>query len=461
MLNCEIKSAVPGLVWPAIPAAGKASNRLALCRLFDDSQWWPAARLQASQYRQLQKVVKFAVATIPFYRERLAGLINGHQPTTPEEWLALPILQRKELRNSGHLLKSTCIPPAHGQPFQIRTSGSTGMVVEVTGTALTNLFWQAFCLRDHFWHQRDFAAKLAAIRYVKPDGQPNRQGTTATAWGPATAGLIATGPAVLYSILLDIPYLIKCLEMEKPGYLLSHPSLVAGLARYCREHDIRLPFLREVRTLGESLPDGLHELCRAAWGIPLIDMYTCQEAGYLALQCPDHEHYHVQSENVLLEVLDQTGNPCGPGETGRVVITTLHNFATPLIRYELGDYAEVGPDCPCGRGLPVLRRILGRHRNLLTLPSGEQRWPRLGYESKLLDIAPIELMQMVQRTVNDIAVRLVMPRPLAPDEEARLSAFIQDNLGHPFHLSYEYVDTIRNPINGKLEQFISALNTVA
>ena len=89
-------------------------------------------------------------------------------------------------------------------------------------------------------------------------------------------------------------------------------------------------------------------------------MYTCQEAGYLALQCPDYPHFHVQSENVLLEVVDDVGQPCGPGEVGRVLITSLNNFATPLIRYELGDYAEVGAPCPCGRGLPVLKRIMGR-----------------------------------------------------------------------------------------------------
>jgi phenylacetate-CoA ligase len=54
------------------------------------------------------------------------------------------------------------------------------------------------------------------------------------------------------------------------------------------------------------------------------------------------------------------------------VVTPLHNFAMPLIRYAIGDYAEAGPPCACGRGLPVLARILGRARNLLTLPHGER-----------------------------------------------------------------------------------------
>jgi phenylacetate-CoA ligase len=186
-------------------------------------------------------------------------------------------------------------------------------------------------------------------------------------------------------------------------------------------------------------------------------MYTCQEAGYLALQCPEHPHYHVQAENILLEVVDDTGRPCGPGEVGRVLITSLNNFATPLIRYELGDYAKVGEPCPCGRGLPVLKRIMGRYRNLLRLPDGTRRWARLGYETSLHSIAPIELMQMIQTSLDEIKVRLVMARPLDDSEIRALTAFIHANLGYAFRLSFEYVDSIRNPANGKVEQFISLI----
>src|SRR5262249_57510260 len=103
----------------------------------------------------------------------------------------------------------------------------------------------------------------------------------------------------------------------------------------------------------------------------------------------------VQSENLLLEVLDERGRPCGPGETGRVVVTTLHNFAMPLIRYAIGDYATVGPPCPCGRGLPVLTRIMGRARNMLTLPDGKQIWPYFAGEN-LSGLAPTRQYQLVQ-----------------------------------------------------------------
>ena len=169
----------------------------------------------------------------------------------------------------------------------------------------------------------------------------------------------------------------------------------------------------------------------------------------------------MQAENALVEVVDDAGRPCAPGEVGRVLVTSLNNFATPLIRYELGDYAEVGEPCSCGRGLPVLKRVMGRYRNLLTLPDGTRRWPRLGYETSLQSIAPIELMQMIQTAAEEIRVRLVMERALDAAETERLTAFIQKNLGYPFRLSFDHVDTIRNPSNAKFEQFISLIEPQA
>src|SRR3546814_16158281 len=107
-------------------------------------------------------------------------------------------------------------------------------------------------------------------------------------------------------------------------------------------------------------------------------MYSSQECGYFALQAPGHDHYLVQAEVVLLEVLRADGSPCEPGETGRVVVTPLTNYAMPLLRYEIGDFATVGAASPCGRGLPVLDRILGRVRNMLVPPDRQRHWTAFG-----------------------------------------------------------------------------------
>ncbi|MFQ5620024.1 MAG: hypothetical protein ACE5FR_13760, partial [Rhodospirillales bacterium] len=172
-------------------------------------------------------------------------------------------------------------------------------------------------------------------------------------------------------------------------------------------------------------------------------------------QCPDYPHYHVLAEGVLVEGLDDDGRPCAPGDVGRIVITALHNFATPLIRYEIGDFAEVGPPCPCGRGLPVITRIAGRVHNMLTLPSGEQVWPVQFFSSELLAVAPVRQFQFVQRSVEEIEVKLVPARDLTDGEKAALRTLIGTRLGPDFALRFVYVDEIPRLPGGKFEDFRS------
>src|SRR5690606_29109428 len=118
--------------------------------------------------------------------------------------------------------------------------------------------------------------------------------------------------------------------------------------------------LKSVLTQSELASRHLRERLRAIWGASLTDTYSASEVGVMALQCPHSGQYHVQSEVALVEVIDAAGRPCAPGEMGRVVVTPLHNFAQPLFRYDIGDLAEVGEACACGRGLPTLARIIGR-----------------------------------------------------------------------------------------------------
>src|SRR5690606_7290 len=98
------------------------------------------------------------------------------------------------------------------------------------------------------------------------------------------------------------------------------------------------------------------------------------ETGLLAPQVETASSYLVQSESAIVEVLREDGSPCEPGEIGRVVVTTLQDLLRPLVRYEVGDYAELGSPPEPGSerlaGFPRLRRIVGRQRSMVRLPDG-------------------------------------------------------------------------------------------
>jgi len=214
-----------------------------------------------------------------------------------------------------------------------------------------------------------------------------------------------TGPAAALDPHCSIAEQAEWLRQEAPAYLLANPSNLHFIARHCREFGVRVPSLRGLRSVGEVLTDAARETCREVWGLEPVDMYSAVEAGYLALQCPEQGQLHVQAENAMVEVIDADGRAGAPGEVGRVVVTPLHNFAMPLLRYELGDFAEVGAACACGRSLPVLRRTLGRTREQLLLPSGDRRLPYVGHATA--SFPGIIQHQLVQTSLEVVEVSMM------------------------------------------------------
>jgi phenylacetate-CoA ligase len=441
----RVRSDLPGIAWPAVPGT-EAAGILALQFQLERSQWLAPERLREHQFRQLDALLRHAHATVPYYLECWRDAYDPAAPLTPERFARLPLLARGDVQRNREALRSALPPPAHGSIRETRSTGSTGMPVRVLKTELTELVWRSFVLREHSWHRRDLAGKLAAIRHASSPAERN-------GWGAATDATVATGRAVTLPIATDVPAQLDWLQAHQPDYLLTYPTNLAELARQSLARGIRLPGLREARTMGERLPQETRDLCRAAWGVAVIDMYTANEVGYIALQCPEHEHYHVQAEGVMVEVLDAQGTPCGPGEIGRVVVTVLHNFAMPLIRYEVGDYAMPGPPCPCGRGLPVLARIMGRSRNMLRLPGGVTRWPGVPMRA-LTALAPLRQFRLVQYSLTGIEVQLVTDRPLAGDEEDALRDTVRARLQYPFDVRFARVERIERGPGYKFEDFV-------
>lgn len=433
-------SALPESPWPAIPGPDGTAI-LAILFQLERSQWFPHARLRELQAGQLQLLLRHAYETVPYYRERWA-----HVP--PSASLDnLDVLTRRDLQENFERLKSVAMPFEHGQLGESRTSGSTGAPVRVLKSALQGLFWRALTLRDHRWHRRDLSATLAVIRRGAGRG-------SSPSWGPATDGLVETGPCLRLDVDMDTQSQLDWLQRHAPAYLLTFPSLAVDLAKHALARGVTVPGLAEVRTLGESVDPSLNALCREAWNASLVDMYSTEEVGYIALQCPEHPHFHVQAENVLVEVLDEQGRACLPGETGRVIVTDLHNFAMPLIRYDIGDYAEVGEPCSCGRGLPVLKRILGRVRNMLVAPDGRRYWPAFGLRA-LMDIVPLRQYQVVQKAIDAVEIRLVPMRPLSTQEENRLTERISEHLPAGMQLRLAYCEHVPRSASGKFEEFVS------
>ncbi len=456
MIPLPLTSKLPGVVWPAMPG-GKGSQLLALLFQLDESQWLPAAEIERRQFGQLRQLVQHCYRQVPFYRDRMRAA--GIEPTSafePEDWRRMPLLTRHEVQQAGNRLKPGQVPREHGGQSEWFTSGSTGQPIRVVGTALTGLVWNALTLRDHRWHERDFSGKLAAIRWLPPQRARPPKGERSESWGSATLDVVETGPSVSLNLQSSPAEQAAWLLAEDPDYLLTYPSALRALIGELGPRAGRLPRLRQVRTIGESCSDETRRLCQDQWGVPVVDLYSTQEGGNVALQCPQvPRNYHVQSEAVLVEVLDPDGQPTPPGGLGRVVLTPLHNFAGPLLRYEVGDWAEPGQPCGCGRGLPVLRRVVGRQRNLAISPDGGRHRPSIVLSGidDLTARSPIRQFQVVQRGLSEVEVLLVADRPLDDTEQRQLAREVDRAFGWTLTVSLSYHQRLPLGPNGKFEDF--------
>lgn len=420
------------IVWPAIPNEAGALM-LALQLQFEESERWPLGRMREHQMAQVAMLAEHAFERSAFWHRRLA-LAGYRAHADPMSWFdALPSLTRAQAQAAGRTLWAEPVPAGHGAVQVGKTSGSTGTPMEFAKTEASMLFWHAITLRDSLWHGRDMQGKLAAIRVGAQRGKH-------ADWGPAYDAYVA-GEAVTFDAREDTDAQVDWLLEERPQYLLTHASNLYALARRFVERDLCLDSLLEVRSFSERLPDGLREAVWHAWGVRLTDMYSANEVGYVALQCPEGGGYHIQSEACLVEIVDANDHPCAVGEIGRVLVTSLHNFAMPLLRYDLGDYAAFAEPCGCGRTLPMLERIMGRARNVLRLPGGGTAWPGFPLNT-ITRLTAIRQLRMIQHSLLEIEVELVLERSLTPTEEDELREAICVRLRHPFDVRLRRVERI-------------------
>jgi len=437
------------------PLTAKGAGILSLVRRMEAFQWWDPENIEAEQFKALSKLLGHARKTIPHYAGTLKSIKNINAKSLPDgAWQDVPVLSRASVNEAGDRLMSKASPKKHGGLDPIYTSGTTGRPVRVIRTSHALQYWSAFTVRDHIWHDRDLADSLAVIRSSEKDFAVYPAGAGHMFWGAVS--IFKSGPAFSLNVNTPIPDMAEWLVRTNPGYFMTLPNIMKRLAPYCRDHGISVPNLKETHVHGEVCTDFIRDAVRDAWDVAVHDMYTSREIGYMALQCPEHEHYHVQAEGVLLEVLDDDDQPCKPGEIGRVVVTTLRNYAMPLIRYELGDRAELGEPCPCGRGLPVVKRIIGREQDVLVLPDGTQRWTLLGSPDvkELMAMAPIRQYQFAHVAPEVIEVRLGISRELSEHESAEIRTFVHKKFGYPFTVQFQCADELPRTPAGKFRDFV-------
>lgn len=346
------RSQIADMRWPAV-VEGPAADMLAMQYQFLRTDRLEPDDLRARQFEQLDTLVDFCARTMPFHRARLAeaGYKQGEK-LTEAVFTRLPILTRADIAAAGGRLHGLSLPTAQGEAMRATIPWDGGRGLTILATRMFAFFNEAFLLRHLLWHQVDFRARLGRIAHDPATAAAGAKGSRERDWGPSIDAVFATGPAIGIDTERPVAEQAAWLAREKPDYLSGPPAALAALATHFRASG-RPPRLRGLFCDGIAPPE-LPGLCRDAFGHAPGVAALLPELGCFALQCPEHGGLHVMAEGILAETLDQSGQPSPPGETGRLVLTTLQNLAMPLLRYDTGLRAALGPPCGCGRRLPVI-----------------------------------------------------------------------------------------------------------
>lgn len=330
-------------------------------RELERNQWLSPDELKQVSWRKLKALLDHAYVNVPFYRQRFQDIgLRPQDICTEEDFRHFPLLTKDDIRQSLDSLLATNY--SKNTMTRTVTSGSTGVPLVLYRERDHSCADVAAFTRSYRWFGCEPGDKIAWI-WGRLDGAPKltvKQRIKRERW---LDGFCLTPES--------IREFAEMLSRWKPSIIAGYANIIYVFAEYLASRNITSIRPKVVQTTGMAIWPHERELIERVFQCPVSDRYSSHEAGaIIAAECPEGGK-HVFSDFCYVEIVTD-GRPAAPGELGEVIITPLYSFGMPLIRYRMEDIATfAGNQCACGRGLPVLRELVGRAPSILTLPSGK------------------------------------------------------------------------------------------
>jgi phenylacetate-CoA ligase len=411
----------------------------------EKTQWFSLDELKAWQFMRIKALLKYAYEHVPYYRELYQRMrIRPEDIRDFEDFQNLPFITKEDINNNLDLFVS---PKLRTVALPNSTGGSTGQPMQFYSEQAFSYWDNALELRGRGWYGVHEGDKTAWI------------------WGAARDMHNSNWKARLKAMVLRERYLNAFDMTEKkmesfagmlirwqPKMFRAYASALSLFAHFIENNKITGIRPRLIETTAEKVTNTQREFFEKVFQCPVGDWYTARELGTIAFQCPKGG-LHV-SETRYLEVV-ANGQPVEPGQLGEVVITSTHQFAMPLIRYKLGDMAiyETQP-CSCGRGLPVLREVVGRIQDFLVTADGH--FVHGGYFPYTFPQWPeISQYQVYQPDMQHIEVRLTCRSDVDSLWLNNVHDELQNRFGKDMRITIKIVDHFELTRAGKHRFIIS------
>lgn len=396
------------LIYPSWEAGLRHRPTLRHLQRLQRTQWCSLDELHSLQQAELGKLLAHAWQNVPHYRARFSQL--GLEPgdiERLEDVAKLPILTREEATRCFEQRKSVAPPlPA----IDKATSGTTGRPLSFAYDRGSEYWRQAVKLRGYGWagyQAGDRSLHFWGSPPVAPPPLAKRAKMTLDHWVRREHYVDCTDRSE--ERLAQVVRLIRELE---PTVIVCYAQAGAALARHINDSGSRTWRDIPVIAAAERLFPTDRASMTQAFGPGVFETYGNREVMLIAAECEAHQGLHLSMENLIVEIVVREGSterPAQPGELGEVVITDLHNYGAPFIRYLTGDLAvarEPGR-CPCGRSLSMLEHVEGRVTDTLRDGAG-RAVSGLFFNVLFASLAhKVREFQVVQRKDRAIELKIV------------------------------------------------------
>jgi len=404
-----------------LPVHDRARGRRYVERrtFLERSQWWSAERLREFQWTELKKLLGSAFTSVPYLRQkyRAAGIaledLRGW-----DDFRRLPPLTRDEVNAHGPDLCSTAY---QGRLLPHATGGSTGAPTRFFRTYESYDWRMAAKDRAYSWAGWRLGAPTIYL-WGAPVGKVSRRQAWKTRMYEAIQRQLIVNTFSQSDDLWNDVY-ERALRF-RPALVVGYVSSLEAFSAYLQRTHRAIPRVAGAIAAAEPLFADTRRRIEDGLGAPLFNTYGSREFMSIAAECERRDGLHIHAENLIVETRDRKGS--GPSE---ILVTDLHNYGMPFVRYAIGDLGTVTDTaCPCGRGLPLLKAIEGRVLDALRTADGRtvagEFFPHL-----LKEIPEVANYRVEQKTINRIVIVAVLKRPLSDRSQALLRREIERVIG--------------------------------
>jgi phenylacetate-CoA ligase len=300
------------------------------------NQWKPYSELKHDQEKKLMQMIGLAYENVPYYHNLFKGLgIRPGDIRTVEDLEKLPILTKDIIKNNWEDFKPANLSSM--KYYNRATGGSTGTPMQYRLSKHDRFLGGALLYRGWGYGGYGLGDKMVSLAGSSLD--IGTKSNLATKVHEIVRYLKKLSSFDMGEI--EMRHYAEVLNTFHPKFIRGYASSIYFFAQWLDENDISVLSPDAVFTTAEVLLPNYRDVIEKQFNCKVFDQYGSYDGGGQALECNIHKGLHITAEKCILEIVDEAGNPLSPGQSGRIIVTDLYNYAMPFIRYEVGDIGTI------------------------------------------------------------------------------------------------------------------------